>query len=339
MKRIISFVLVLAMLFSFAVPAHAEENFAISMTADKTQLQKGETVTLTVSANKTVENVGAFQYQVIYDPELVTYISSTKGAAYSGTVIDKITSDGVTYIQFLGLDNVNVEPFTLTAGEIGTVTFSVNDDVTADTVSFTLRCEAMDDYDNGAIAVTVPEAPITVSIAAEPECEHTYVAGICTICSEADPDYEAPSVTGILSLSRDAEYMVGPASDEVMVFKPITVPYFDLGLYGLEEYYFVSESYSDDGDGLPGSDLEPGTAAYADGKVTMLHLLIYALEVYYYDVPEKDAGKGYLYEEGLIGTEAFTIQGGTGSSFMTQFWGGDCNLNYYVNYEYIFFKL
>ena len=41
-----------------------------------------------------------------------------------------------------------------------------------------------------------------------------------------------------------------------------------------------------------------------------------------------------MYDEGLIGTEVFTISGGVGSSFMNQFWGGDCNLNYYVNYEY-----
>ena len=145
---------------------------------------------------------------------------------------------------------------------------------------------------------------------------------------------EDTSVDVVLSLSADACFMVGPDSDTIMAMKDITVPYFDLALYGLEEYYFVSESYGDDGDGEPGSDLEPGTAEYAYGKVTLLHLYLYALEVYYCGIDPEEAGKGYLYEEGLIGTEVFTISGGVGSSFMNQFWGGDCNLNYYVNYEY-----
>ena len=145
---------------------------------------------------------------------------------------------------------------------------------------------------------------------------------------------EVPSVTVTLSLSADDALMVGPGSDTIMALQDITVPYFDLALYGLEEYYFVSETYGDDGDGKPGSDLEPGTAEYAEGKVTLLHLYIYALEVFYCGIEPEDAGKGYLYEQGLIGTEVFSISGGVGSSFMNQFWGGDCNLNYYVNYEY-----
>lgn len=143
-----------------------------------------------------------------------------------------------------------------------------------------------------------------------------------------------PSATVTLSLSRDAAFMVGEGSGQVMAFKEITVPYFDLANYGLEQYYFVSESYGDDGDGLPGSDLEPGTAEYADGKVTLLHLYIYALEVYYCGIEPEEAGQGYLYDEGLIGTEVFSISGSQGSSFLNQFWGGDCNLNYYVNHEY-----
>ena len=143
-----------------------------------------------------------------------------------------------------------------------------------------------------------------------------------------------PSATVMLSLSADDMFMVGPESEAVMAFKEITVPYFDLANYGLEEYYFVSESYGDDGDGKPGSNIEPGTPEYAYGKVTLMHLYLYALEVYYCGVDPVDAGKGYLYEQGLIGTDVFTLSGGVGSSFMNQFWGRDCNLNYYVNYEY-----
>ena len=160
------------------------------------------------------------------------------------------------------------------------------------------------------------------------------VLGMIPVPAFANEGEEVPSVDVVLSLSTDEHFMVGPESGAIMAMKDITVPYFDLALYGLEEYYFVSESYGDDGDGLPGSDLEPGTPEYAYGKVTLLHLYLYALEVFYCGIDPEEAGKGYLYEEGLIGTEVFTISGGVGSSFMNQFWGGDCNLNYYVNYEY-----
>ena len=157
---------------------------------------------------------------------------------------------------------------------------------------------------------------------------------VTPVAAHAD-DYEGvPSATVILSLSRDDAYMVGEATGAVMAFKEITVPYFDLALYGLEEYYFVSEDYGSGGSTGPGSDLVPGTPEYAYGKVTLLHLYIYALEVYYCGVPEEDAGMGYLYDEDLIGTEVLYINGNVGSSFLVQFWGGDCNLNYYVNYEY-----
>lgn len=160
------------------------------------------------------------------------------------------------------------------------------------------------------------------------------VLGMIPVPAFATEGEEISSVDVVLSLSADDCFMVGPGSGAIMAMKDITVPYFDLALYGLEEYYFVSEVYGDDGDGKPGSDLQPGTAEYAEGKVTLLHLYIYALEVFYCGIDPDEAGQGYLYEEGLIGTEVFTISGGVGSSFMNQFWGGDCNLNYYVNYEY-----
>ena len=160
------------------------------------------------------------------------------------------------------------------------------------------------------------------------------VLGMIPVPAFANEGEEVPSVDVVLSLSADEHFMVGPESGAIMAMKDISVPYFDLALYGLEEYYFVSESYGDDGDGLPGSDLEPGTPEYAYGKVTLLHLYIYALEVFYCGIDPEEAGQGYLYTEGLIGTEVFSISGGVGSSFLNQFWGGDCNLNYYVNYEY-----
>ena len=91
----------------------------------------------------------------------------------------------------------------------------------------------------------------------------------------------AKPVKVYFSISDDAGFVAGKGSNEVMVLKEIEVPYFDLSLYGMENFYFQSESYSDDGDGLPGSSLEPGTAQFAYGKTTVLHLYIYTTVKYF----------------------------------------------------------
>lgn len=153
----------------------------------------------------------------------------------------------------------------------------------------------------------------------------------------ADSD-EVAEVTVYFSRSHDDAYEVGEGSDAVMALQKITVPYFDLALYGLQDYYFSSETYSGDedydGTGDPSSDLVAGTAEFAKNKVTMLHLFIYATEVYYCGIDEADAGKGYLYKQKLLGTDTFSLTGSVGSSYLKMFWGMDENLNYYLNYEY-----
>lgn len=148
-----------------------------------------------------------------------------------------------------------------------------------------------------------------------------------------------PTAMVYFSLTDDEVYVVGDngvdggdgGSGEVMAMKEITVPYFDLALYGLEDFYFVSETYDTD-DQEEG--LLSGNSTYAFGKITVLHLYIYALEVHYCGLDEAEAGKGYLYDAGLLGTEVLSIGGDPGSLFMQEFWGHDLNLTYYVNYEY-----
>jgi len=153
---------------------------------------------------------------------------------------------------------------------------------------------------------------------------------------------ETNAVTVYLSISDDADFLTMP-TDEVMAFKKMTVPYFDLALYGLQQYYFVSETY-EKGEGTvenesgqvqnPSSNLNPGNAEFAAGKVTMLHALIYATEVYYIGVDEEDAGKGYLKDANLIGTNVFKPEGSVGSMYLRHIWNMDENLNYYHNYRY-----
>ena len=144
-------------------------------------------------------------------------------------------------------------------------------------------------------------------------------------------------VTVYFSFSHDDTFESCEQSGQVMALKEVTVPYFDLELYGLENFYFASENYgpaSGDPTGGPGSALDPGTKEFAYGKITMLHLFIYATEVYYLGIDPADAGKGYLADNGIMGTDIFNYSGSTGSIFLQNIWNYDLNLNYYLNYEY-----
>ena len=144
-------------------------------------------------------------------------------------------------------------------------------------------------------------------------------------------------VTVYFSFSHDDTFESCEQSGQVMALKEVTVPYFDLELYGLENFYFASENYgpaSGDPTGGPGSALDPGTKEFAYGKITMLHLFLYATEVYYLGIDPADAGKGYLANNGIMGTDTFNYTGSTGSIFLQNIWNYDLNLNYYLNYEY-----
>lgn len=143
-------------------------------------------------------------------------------------------------------------------------------------------------------------------------------------------------VTVYFSFSHDDTFESCEQSGQTVALKEVTVPYFDLALYGLEDFYFASENYgsaSGDPTGGPGSALDPGTKEFAYGKITMLHLFLYATEVYYLGIDPADAGKGYLADNGM-GTDIFNYSGSTGSIFLQNIWKYDLNLNYYLNYEY-----
>jgi len=165
------------------------------------------------------------------------------------------------------------------------------------------------------------------------------------------------SVTVYLSLTSDGGFLTD-IDDEAIALRAVTVPYFDLGLYyGLSDFYFSSESY---GNADPNnqwshiSNLQPGTQQTAANKVTLLHLLIYAMEVYQLGVDPTLAGQGQLkqymeLDDRYDSTKSFTAIGGDtmikiygtpGSIYFENYWNMDDlgaapdNWMYFKNYEY-----
>ena len=149
----------------------------------------------------------------------------------------------------------------------------------------------------------------------------------------------ADRVSVIVTISSDGIPIKGK-DGTVLSHMNVTVPYFDLGLYGLEDYY----RYHTDG----------GKGPYIDKVVverpTAMHLFIYMLERYYIGIPEENCCKGtsgvleyneknvvkFLNgETAYIGEEsALYYTGGATSTYMESFWGHDQNLMYYRNHVF-----
>lgn len=160
----------------------------------------------------------------------------------------------------------------------------------------------------------------------------------------------AESVNVWVTISNDGVPLMG-TDGTILSHLDVKVPYFDLGLYGLDNFYRY--------------ETEGGQGTYINGNIvkrpTTLHLYIYLLERYYLGVPESECGKGssgvqdyslattvrYMdgkeaYSSMLVDEEdgeafyykALYITGTPTSMYMKQFWGHDENLMYYRNHVY-----
>lgn len=232
-------------------------------------------------------NVTAFAQDMSFDDGTVTEVQTEEPENYEADGTDEISSE-VT-----------------------------EDQSTADETEITDETEIQEDQNEDALSDGKSQTDVFCDGAQEDQFSDTGAT-----------DESNTSVTVYFSVTDDEVYLSnteslpGPVS-----LQKLTVPYFDLALYGLDNFYYSSENYGSGG-------TSEGTKETAEGKVTMLHLFIYATEVLYCGVDEADAGKGYLKNEGILGTSKLNITGSRGSMYMMEFWDMDQNLNYYKNYEY-----
>lgn len=153
----------------------------------------------------------------------------------------------------------------------------------------------------------------------------------------------ADKVTVYVTISNDGVPIKGK-DGTVLCHKAITVPYFDLSRYELDEFYRFHTAN--------------GEGEYADENIverpTGLHLYLYLLERYFIGLPEEECCKGkytrselegfilnddvlYMDEEPAYTADtlaALKITGSPTSLYMANFWGHDENLMYYRNHCY-----
>lgn len=188
---------------------------------------------------------------------------------------------------------------------------------------YRMQEDAIDKDGNPIAGTPIPDATsssFTPDTSAETEMRFYYcvvsnsTGGTATSPAQPVIVCENPTVTAYFSLTNDDKYVIGNGngggSGKVMAFQQVTVPYFDLGLYGLQSGYFRSETYGpqNPNDQMGGSALSAGTSATAYGKITDLHLMIYMLERHYCGLTDEQCGKGYLYKHDLMGKGSTVLE-------------------------------
>lgn len=120
------------------------------------------------------------------------------------------------------------------------------------------------------------------------------------------------------------------------ICKELSIPYFDLELYGLEDFYYNPDCYENAKPDEIFSAGVAGTREQAEGNVTLLHAYIFVTEVLCFGLGQEEAGLGLSYNTGEFENYfGFSGTSTPGSVYVTNFLGlQSANLQYYVNHEF-----
>lgn len=152
MKRTLSILLTIAMIISLIPAVFAADVPTMSTTVDKTEVQPGDTITLTLSIDKTITNLNNWEWAIYFDKTAYVKTSGElepgcmSGTGTTGAVGDNVDILGKNVIRVSGLSTTG-DPVTLNAGKIATVTFTATENITAENARIEVKTEALPDYD------------------------------------------------------------------------------------------------------------------------------------------------------------------------------------------------
>lgn len=171
MKKTISLILTLVILLGIATPVFADDNLVtISMVPSKTEVAPGETFTLDVNINKSLSELMSYQVELRWNSDLLTFNGSTNHTENCATNEIGVPSNGPgqVFLNMFGtVDSETASPFNITAGTLGTFSFTVKEGVTGNP---NFKLEIIEIYkrdftqhtytaDNQAASLTIKEAP------------------------------------------------------------------------------------------------------------------------------------------------------------------------------------
>ena len=143
MKKIVSILLTLAMVLSLVPAVFAADEPTITMSADKTSVAPGETVTLTVSLDKDTVVDGA-GFKIDFDKEAYEYVKKVPDT------FDDTTNENVAnekgWVRAVYLNTKPNKPTTWSAGKLDTFTFKAKEGANTSTATFKLTIENLLKY-------------------------------------------------------------------------------------------------------------------------------------------------------------------------------------------------
>lgn len=143
MKKILSILLTLAMVLSLVPAVFAADEPTITMSADKTSVAPGETVTLTLSLDKDTVVDGA-GFKIDFDKEAYEYVKKVPDT------FDDTTNENVAnekgWVRAVYLNTKPNKPTTWSAGKLDTFTFKAKEGANTSTATFKLTIENLLKY-------------------------------------------------------------------------------------------------------------------------------------------------------------------------------------------------
>lgn len=249
MKRTLSILLTIAMIISLIPAVFAADVPTMSTTVDKTEVQPGDTITLTLSIDKTITNLNNWEWAIYFDKDAYVKTSgelepgcTTSIGSTAGMVGDNVDILGKNAVRVSAL-SPSGDPVTLNAGKIATVTFTATENITAENARIEVKTEALPDYDTlkdndvkltgNIIDVTVKSSEAkgyTVSMGADKQVASGQIVEIPVTIGNNDgkTTYNAYDMTfsfdpAILTLNMEATniegYRVIPGSGKVRIVR------------------------------------------------------------------------------------------------------------------------
>lgn len=245
MKKLISVLLTLAMVLSLVPAVFAADEPTITMSADKTSVAPGETVTLTLSLDKDTVVDGA-GFKIDFDKDAYEYVKKVPDT-FDDTTNENVANEN-GWVRAVYLNTKPSKPTTWSAGKLDTFTFKAKEGANTSTATFKLTIENLEKYnpDDPAnnikvahnvvgseltIPVETPEAKgYTVSMGADKQVASGQIVEIPVTIGNNDgkTTYNAYDMTfsfdpAILTLNMEATsiegYRVIPGSGTVRIVR------------------------------------------------------------------------------------------------------------------------
>lgn len=180
MKKLISVLLTLAMVLSLVPAVFAADEPTITMSADKTSVAPGETVTLTLSLDKDTVVDGA-GFKIDFDKDAYEYVKKVPDT------FDDTTNENVAnekgWVRAVYLNTKPNKPTTWSAGKLDTFTFKAKEGANTSAATFKLTIENLlkynpdDPANNIKVAHKVVGGELTIPVETPEEKGYTVSLG------------------------------------------------------------------------------------------------------------------------------------------------------------------